>query len=177
MSNQSYRRKDEITDRRSRHVDAHRTPAQIHQVCYEGGDGVGRRHAIRSKTVRIYLVARVQRAGDRPGRFKISQRTLGNDGVRLTVCSQLLCSPRFHGRSLSSLAINLSERQQRDTQWCLQKRTFARRERERAMAEATPRSARQGMVLSHVLQLSAMDSNTMVKTDLVQRDPHEYTRT
>ena len=29
-----------------------------------------------------------------------------------------------------------------------QKRTFARRERERAIAEATPRSARQGMMLS-----------------------------
>ena len=33
----------------------------------------------------------------------------------------------------------------------LQKRTFARRELERAMADATPRNARQGMMLYHAL--------------------------
>jgi len=38
-----------------------------------------------------------------------------------------------------------------------QKRTFARRERERAMAGATPRSARQGIMLFHDSELSAVD--------------------
>jgi hypothetical protein len=59
----------------------------------------------------------------------------------------------------------------------LQNRTFARRVRERAIAEATPRSARQGMMLSHAHKLSAMHRSKMVKADLVQRDPHEYTKT
>lgn len=59
----------------------------------------------------------------------------------------------------------------------LRKRTFTRRVRERAMAEATPRSARQGMMLPHAHKLSAMHRDKMGKADLVQRDPHEYTRT
>lgn len=79
----------------------------MHQVRYEAGHGVRRRRAVWAKTIQIYLVARVQRAGDRPGRSGIGQHTFRGQretAVRLTVCSQLPCSPRFRGRFLSSLA-------------------------------------------------------------------------
>ena len=77
----------------------------------------------------------------------------------LTVYSQLPCSPRFRGHSSSLLVIGLvSVGNLHEIRGdYVQKRTLARRERERAMAGATPRSARQGMILFHDPELSATD--------------------
>jgi len=57
-----------------------------------------------------------------------------------------------------------------------QKRTFARRERERAIAVATPRSARHGMMLIPYLG-GEYYGERVAKANLVQRDPQEYTST
>ena len=79
--------------------------------------------------------------------------------VRLTVYSQLPCSPPFRGHSSSLLVIgvvSVGSLNEIHGDY-IQKRTFARRERERAMAGATPRSARQGIILFRDPGLSAMD--------------------
>ena len=45
----------------------------MYHVCHEGGDGVRRRRTIWAEAIRLRLVTRVKRAGDRSGR----QREIG----------------------------------------------------------------------------------------------------
>jgi hypothetical protein len=80
--------------------------------------------------------------------LQLGQRTPRSDVERLTGCSLLRCSPLFRGRSSNLLGpLHVRGRCLEIVDTGSQKRTFARREPERAMVEATPRSARQGIML------------------------------
>ncbi len=56
----------ELTHRRARHVDVHRTASQMHEVGHEYGHRVRRRGVTRGEAIRLRLVARVERARDSP---------------------------------------------------------------------------------------------------------------
>ena len=86
----------------------HLTVTKMYHVCHEGGHRVRRSHTVWAEAIRLHLVARVKRAGDRPGRSGLVSsflRVPGEDRVRLTVYGRLPCSPPFHDHSSSSLSI------------------------------------------------------------------------
>jgi hypothetical protein len=49
---------------------------QMHEMCHERRDGIGRRCVVRAEAVRVSLVARVQRPRDRSVRSDSGQRGL-----------------------------------------------------------------------------------------------------
>jgi hypothetical protein len=65
------------TYRSARHVDVHCTATQMHEMCHERRDGIGRRRVVRAEAVRVSLVTRVQHPRDRSIRSDSGQRSLG----------------------------------------------------------------------------------------------------